>query len=570
MVPEGWPPPDPRGSGTEPGLQADSSAAPRRCGARIVALRLRNAVARATIRKMRTPSSSVTRRLVASLSVSAAALAAVIAPPAAAAPTAAAPAATVPATAAPAAGVQATGPLPTVTPITGRTSPAGAALQDLRRARYLEREYLVTLTDPKVYAYTGGGRQVTATPAPPSPSGAYRTRMIVRMPADPKRFNGRVLVEMMNTTTGLDLDVAWLQAHQSLVRDGWAYVGLTVQQTGLDALRGFTRDPARYRDLGLELRTPAAVAGNAFLTSRDPSLAWDATSQVGRLLRGAPTSPLAGYRVAKVLLTGQSQMAGYLVTYINAIQPVARVFDGFLVVSRSDRATNLQYTADASSTSTSVAQRTLAGGGAPVIDIQTETDITASTVVRRPDADTAADRFRLWEVPGSAHNDEWMSRQGLALAARDTSTTLPSGCDWPPPQRVTAFPVRYVWSAALAALDRWTTAGTRPARVPRITLAAGRIARDRDGNARGGLRLSPIEVPIQRYGPSSPGDLFCRLTGFQQPLPARTLTARYRSTAGYVAKVRTSTAADVRARILLPADAAELVAAARKVSIRPR
>ena len=81
-----------------------------------------------------------------------------------------------------AAAVRADVPLPVVEPITGPTSPMTAALQDLRKAGYVEREFRVTLTDPQVYAYTGTGTEVSAAPAPSSPQGAYRTRIIVRSP----------------------------------------------------------------------------------------------------------------------------------------------------------------------------------------------------------------------------------------------------------------------------------------------------------------------------------------------------------------------------------------------------
>ena len=374
---------------------------------------------------------------------------------------------------------------------------------------------------------------------------------------------------MMNTTAQLDLDIAWQQAHRHLLRAGWAYVGITVQQTGINALRAFKRDPNRYPDLGLNLRVPeAATAGLAGF--RDPSLAWDLVSQVGTLLRSEdPSNPLAGTGSRRLLLTGQSQMAGYAVTYVNAIQPRDRVYDGVLVVSRSARATSLGFAAEP--TSTSPEQLTIDGQGTPVLNLQTETDLTPDPVVRRPDADQATDRFRLWEVPGSAHNDEWAARQALDLVARDFPLTLPTGCDWTPPTTVTSFPVRYVWHAALDRLDRWAAGGAAPPAAPRAALAAaGGVLRDRDGNARGGLRISPIEVPIAAYAPSSPGGLFCLLTGAQTPFGPGKLVARYATTKAYVARVARSTAADVRTGFLLTADAAELVAAARRVVIGRR
>jgi len=172
---------------------------------------------------------------------------------------------------------------------------------------------------------------------------------------------------MMNTTTLVDLDVAWEQAHEYLAREGWGYVGLTVQQTGINALANFIRERFRYRNLGLNLVTPAAAAdaGNA---ARDPSLAWDLTSAVGRYVESAdPSGPFAGYDITSTYLTGQSQMAGYAVTYINAVHPLHQVYDGFLVSYRGTRATNLQYVAPESgtvpTTSSSESQRRIDGGG---------------------------------------------------------------------------------------------------------------------------------------------------------------------------------------------------------------
>ena len=99
-------------------------------------------------------------------------------------------------------------PLPTVKAIPGDQIFTGA-LQDLAALGYTEREYVVNVASPKVYSYVGSSTKVRSRPAPRSPQRQYRSRIIVRAPEDPSAFNGRVLVEMMNTTTMVDLDVAW-------------------------------------------------------------------------------------------------------------------------------------------------------------------------------------------------------------------------------------------------------------------------------------------------------------------------------------------------------------------------
>lgn len=391
--------------------------------------------------------------------------------------------------------------------------------------------------------------------------------MIVRAPAARKDFNGRVLVEMMNTTAGVDLDIAWMQAYRHLVRDGWAYVGITVQQTGLTALGFFERGVDRYtRGPKLGLLTPAAAAVPFPGGNRDPSIAWDLVSQVGRAVTSrSDANPLRDLRPRKAYLTGQSQMAGYAVTYVNAIHPLARVLNGFLVVSRSPRATNLGFTGNPpTSTSTTPAQVRLDGRGTPVINIQTETDLSPDPAVRRGDADTPGDRFRLWEVAGSAHNDEWVSLQSIARIERDLPFAPPAPCPWVAPDEVGDFPVRYSWHAALAGLDRWATEGVAPPSAPVVELDGTTVVRDADGNAVGGLRLPAIDVPVARYAPRSPGEGFCGLTGTQTPWSRAELRQRYASTAAYVAAVDDAVRADRRAGLLLPADAREVRAAAAR------
>lgn len=468
--------------------------------------------------------------------------------------------------------VRETVPLPTIAPIAPGPIFTGA-LQDLKPRGYFEREYVVTITNPQVYSYVGDSTEVTVSPAPTSPQGDYRSRIIVRAPSNPKDFNGRVLVEMMNTTTTVDLDIAWEHSHDYLMREGWAYVAITVQQTGINALQGFMRDPQRYRSLGLNLLTPSAAA-DAAQGARDPSLAWDLTSQVGALItRGGATNPLAGYDVRNTYLTGQSQMAGYAVTYVNAIHPRHQVFDGFLVAYRGIRATNLQYAAPVDgtvpNTSGSFAQRRLAGGGAPVINLQTESDPLGfpsgdDSAVWRPDANTDTDRFRLWEITGSSHNDRWGAEQALNILERDFGLPFKPACDWTAPTGVNDFPTRFAWNAAIESLALWAEKGTAPAIGPRIERANGQIERDAAGNARGGIRLSPMDVPVATRGPISEGGLFCPLTGFQTPFTRTVLKDLYPTKADYARAVRKAAKADVVAGFLLKEDAAELMRLARR------
>ena len=55
-------------------------------------------------------------------------------------------------------------------------------------------------------APTGGGR------SPACRSEPYRTRLLVRRPADPARFSGTVVVSWLNVGAGFDLDPEWIAA----------------------------------------------------------------------------------------------------------------------------------------------------------------------------------------------------------------------------------------------------------------------------------------------------------------------------------------------------------------------
>jgi hypothetical protein len=80
----------------------------------------------------------------------------------------------------------------------------------------------------------------------------YKTRIVVRRPADAKRFNGTVLVEWDNVTNGFDAEKVWFFSWEQMVRAGY-------RQT--------------YRLSGLGLRKPnvhcATSASAVFATSRE-------------------------------------------------------------------------------------------------------------------------------------------------------------------------------------------------------------------------------------------------------------------------------------------------------------
>jgi hypothetical protein len=108
----------------------------------------------------------------------------------------------------------------------------------------------------------------------------YKSRMIVRRPADPSKFNGVVLVEWVNVTSGYNLDLHWQASREYLTRHGYTYVGVSAQRVGVQqAPYGLTVwSPTRYGTLD--------VTDGGTIT--DDSLSYDIFSQAGRAIRSHP------------------------------------------------------------------------------------------------------------------------------------------------------------------------------------------------------------------------------------------------------------------------------------------
>ena len=77
----------------------------------------------------------------------------------------------------------------------------------------------------------------TASTVPPSPPASYTTREVVYRPIDPKKFNGTVIVEWLNVSGLVDANPDWTQTHNELIRDGFAWVGVSAQAVGLNQLK---------------------------------------------------------------------------------------------------------------------------------------------------------------------------------------------------------------------------------------------------------------------------------------------------------------------------------------------
>ena len=147
---------------------------------------------------------------------------------------------------------------------------------------------------------------------------------------------------------------------------------------------------------------------------------------------------LGGLKPRHIIAIGESQSAGRLVTYIDAVHPLVHVYDGFLVHSRSGGAPIRDDV------------------GVPVLVFQTETDVSFSNgTARQPDTST----YRLWEVAGTAHYDFY----GLSIGPEDTGDGQGAVAMLASMQHPTSQPSPGSSTAAPRSTPgRLTTSSTRP------------------------------------------------------------------------------------------------------------
>ncbi|MCK9929006.1 hypothetical protein MXD62_17785 [Frankia sp. Mgl5] len=422
---------------------------------------------------------------------------------------------------------------------------------DLTGTGYVENEYAASGTatsyDPQG-ALAPDGRWTFQ----PGGTAAYSTRVLVRRPAATTAFSGTVVVEWLNVSGGSDSDVVWSSTHEEIVRRGDAWVGVSAQRIGVMGGPVLTPTGRGNTSTGLVGADPARYGS---LNQPGDGYSFDIFTQAARAVRASGVA-MGDLKPRRVLAAGQSQSAYALVTYLNGVQPLTREFDGFLVHSRGIGGLPLAAPgqpaniADDTATSPTIIRTDTE---VPVLDIQTEGDLGAplnSLGARQPDSD----RFRLWEVAGAAHAD--------AHTVGPFADAL--GCS----VKINNAPMHVVAKAALAALEKWVSAGTLPATAPRIEVTQDsppQIARDADGIALGGVRTPPVDVPVDVLS-GTPGpnpSVICSLFGSTTPLPAERLAALYPSRDTYLQKYTTAVDSTIKAGFTLAADRDALLAYAQ-------
>ncbi len=375
---------------------------------------------------------------------------------------------------------------------------------DLGRYGYVEEEYFFEGTANRY------NTPALATGSVKDSGHPYRTRMVVRRPISARNFNGTVLMEWQNVSSGMDMDLLWLipWTHDHLMRSGYAWVGVSAQQAGIFAVRTGLKAWSSSRYGTLDVTEGGSVM--------DDALAYDIFAQAAQSVR-RPTGvdPMGGLRAERVFAEGVSLAANRLGIYYNSVHPLAGMFDGFVLVGGGGQLrTDLDVKA---------------------FKVYTETEVRSQAAkMRQPDSD----HLRSWEVAGASHYPFEVSEAITPLRIRDGVVLAGYTCDRPPLSRI---PYTVVINAVLDHLFRWVQQNVPPPSAPRIEVVTlgppAVIARDSFGNGLGGIRLSQHDVPTATNTGENSGPGFCSVFGSYQLFDEATLRALYRDHGAYVSQV---------------------------------
>ncbi len=459
---------------------------------------------------------------------------------------------------------------PTITPVPGKPFflLGGFDIGDLG---YVAEEFFVSGTASS-YAPTSelgsDGRWRVA----PSGTADYTTRIVALTPADPARFNGTVLVEWLNVSGGIDAPAVWMMAHREIVRAGYAYVAVSGQQVGVEG-------GASLLGADMSLKSQDATR-YAALSHPGDAFCYDIFSQTSTVVRSAGDGGvLRGLRAEHVVALGESQSAMFLTTYVNAVDPLAQSYDGFLVHSRFASAAPLDggsiFDELQSTTPQAVAFRP--DLRVPLVAIITETDLFGAVrhgyyFARQPDNQW----LRVWEIPGSAHADNYTIQvapidtgsaplKDIVAAYAPTNMLMGQQLD----HYINFSPQHhYVVQAAIAALTTWVRTGAAAPTAPLIEMGETELPQpilDPNGLAQGGVRTPWVDVPLARTSgngalAADAENVMSAIFGSGEPFDEATVRRLYPGgCAQYLDSFTSALDTAIRSGFILPADRAEIL-----------
>jgi hypothetical protein len=444
------------------------------------------------------------------------------------------------------------------------------SLADLPQA-YVEEELFVS-GDATVYTYEEAPRREVVLPR--DLDRPYKTRLVVRRPADARRFRGTVVVEWFNSTASFDSAPVWDASAEFFAREGWIYVGVTNSNAPIAFLTGGCL-------LGGFLPVANCEQRYASLSLPENGQAYELMSQLSHALKqGGPATPLPPeYRVRRLFHAGQSQQGGSVITYATAFHFPAN--DGYFVQTFSTaRAINSGPVCGAANAPAYPGCTPALQGRerlvrtdlrVPVYQAMSETDLEIGFGVIANDARQRDTRhYRYYEMAGTAHSgvhkdvDVVPNLLTLEQACRNPLNTHADG------------PVfgAYLLNAMWKNMEWEARFGIPAPHARTLRLQGGAVARDAFGNALGGLRLPELDLPIASYSPNNEVDvdaippilqpaipllnLFCVLSGSVAGFDEAMLASLYPSGEQYAGRYRQRLFVLLLQRFLLWEDARKL------------
>ncbi|PIC63044.1 hypothetical protein CSV79_13885 [Sporosarcina sp. P13] len=330
----------------------------------------------------------------------------------------------------------------------------------------------------------------------------YTTRLLVRFPEDASKFSGRVYIDILNSTSGVDLEGSWGRSYDWYMNEGHAYIGITSKTDTINALKRF--DSNRYEDLNWQVNGVG-----------EDGLFWDMLSQLGTMLRTEQASDLVGgLNPEHVYLNGQSRSGFYLNTYIT-------LFDQFLKTANNGKPMYDGYLNLVGPGTTNVHSNgpkphvTYSETSVPYMVVMSEFEHRFGEVPGFPeyeriaDANTSTNKFRFYEVAGAPH-----SKPTVATIPNSAEVALGNGKGRPdkeyePGHVESDLNIPIFVNAAQENMHKWVTEGIAPPSGQEkwleyhSTNTNGRTfytpKKDEHGNALGGIRSPMIEYPIATY-----------------------------------------------------------------------
>jgi hypothetical protein len=362
----------------------------------------------------------------------------------------------------------------------------------------------------------------------------FATRVIVYKPRSARHCSGNVVVETLHPNGG-GTGVVWNALHRFFAANRDVYVGVQhpVTIAGLKAA-----DPTSYGSLSMV----------------DPTQLWGMLTQTGAALKeGGRSSPLEGYAVKRLLMTGFSFTGVATATYANYHHEAATLSDGRPVFDAYLPMGDAQYV------------RPL---NVPVMRLNTQSDFNGAGGLgnRRP----SDDHYRHYEIAGASHvavppppdaAKPPSPSQAHTPAGQPTFSAATCQASFPAGSHPNDFPLYLVQEALFDNMYRWLESGVVPPPSSYMsTNADGSVQTDGFGNAMGGVRYPQVSVPLARYGVGS--TRACVLFGYTVPFEAALCRSLYGSREKYMAKVRSAARELVGQRLLRPGRVDELVSRA--------